>query len=285
MKSFRMAGIVCRTGLRKWAANYRIWCIAVLLLILVHMFSKSVVAFSEQLGIPMTPWIFPFFFTQKYIKLLFLFPLVLLFCDAPFMDSNEPYTLIRSGRRPWAVGRIFYIVVSSGIYFLFLFAASILLNLPHMQYSDEWGKVFGTLAKTGVSTMTGAEPAISVSQKIVEYFAPIQAVAFSLLLCWLAGIFIGLLIYFVNTAAKNTLLGILSASAFLILDASIEGHTEVYYFSPVTWCTLTRIRIDEKVIQPGISYVLAAFAVIFILLVLLILLSNRKKAIDVLPPV
>ncbi len=283
MKLFEIASIVCRSSLSKWRTNYRVWCIAALLLIFVHMFTKDVGIFAKQLDIQMTPWIFPFLFTQKYIKLLFLFPLVLLFCDAPFIDSSEPYILIRAGRKAWAIGHLLYIVVASGIYFLFLFAASILVNLPQIQYSADWGKVLGTLAKTNASAAIGL--GISVDLKIIEYFTPVQAVGFSLLLCWLVGIFMGFLIYFVNATTKNALFGIFAASSLLIWDASITGHNNLYFFSPVSWCTLNNIRIDEKLTQPDIHYVYIAFSILFILLILMILISNRKKSIDVLPPV
>ena len=137
MRLFNIARIVCFQNLRKWSSNYRVWVIAILLIILTHNFTKEIVDFAREINIDVSPWIFPFLFTQKFIKLLFFFPLILLFSDAPFIDDNQPYIIARSGRTSWSIGQIGYIFIASAVYFIFLMFLTVIINLPNIQFTTE----------------------------------------------------------------------------------------------------------------------------------------------------
>ncbi|MCJ7840775.1 hypothetical protein MUB24_07620 [Lederbergia sp. NSJ-179] len=283
MKLFNQARCVCFQNFRKWGANYRVWMIAIILILLTHYFTKEIIDFSREIDMKVSPWIFPFLFSQKYTKLLFLFPLLLLFCDAPFIDENQPYVIARSGRVPWSIGQISYIVISSAFYFVFLFILTIGINLFHMHFTLEWGKVLGTLANTNAAQVVGLKMFISGS--ITHYFSPLQAIWFSFLLSWLAGVFLGLLIYVVNSLSNTRILGVLAASFFLVLDATIIGRDYLYRFSPVSWSSIERIDIEGTTQMPSITYVYIGFAVLIIGMIISAIIVNRKQTINVLPPI
>ncbi|HEY4554560.1 MAG TPA: hypothetical protein VIG80_15310 [Bacillaceae bacterium] len=283
MRLYKVAWCVCFQNLRKWSSNYRVWVIAILLIILTHNFTKDIGYFARDIGINVSPWIFPFLFTQKYIKLLFFFPLVLLFCDAPFVDNNQPYIISRSGRTPWSIGQIGYIFIASSAYFLFLVFLTLVVNLPNIEYTAEWGKVLGTLANTNASIQIGLKT--SILSSIIHYFNPIQAMWFSFFLSWLAGIFLGLLIYVVNSVSNSRMFGVLAASFFLVLDASVSGRPELYRFSPVSWSNISRIDIEGTTQMPTITYIYIGFALIIGSMVIAAIVVNRKQSINVLPPI
>lgn len=281
MKLFKMAVCVCFQNIRKWRSNYRVWIIAIIVLIFTHEFTKDIASFAHQINIPVSPWIYPFLYNQKYVKLLFFFPLILLFCDAPFIDDNQPYVISRSGRKAWSIGQMGYIILSTAIYFLFLILCTLVLNIFNMDFTLEWGKVLGTLANTDASQAMGLK--IIVSSRIIFYFSPIQAMWFSFLLSWLAGVFLGLLIYAVNSLSNTRILGVLCASFFLVLDATIVN--KLRWFSPVSWCNLDQIDIGGTTQLPTITFIYTAFAIIIIGLMTLSFIVNRRQSIQVLPPV
>jgi hypothetical protein len=190
MKLFNVASYVCLQNFRKWQVDYRVWIIAILLFMFTQIFTKEIIEFSKAINIEVTPWIFPFLFTQKFVKLLFFFPLILLFCDAPFIDDNQAYVIARSGRIPWSIGQIAYIIIASSIYFLFLLFLTIIINISHIQFTSSWGKVLGTLANTNASSVIGLKT--FVSRNILYYFTPLQAMWFTFFLSWLVGIVLGL---------------------------------------------------------------------------------------------
>lgn len=65
MKLFNQARCVCFQNLRKWRTNYRVWVIAIILIILTHYHTMEIVEFSRQIDMEVSPWLFPFLFSQK----------------------------------------------------------------------------------------------------------------------------------------------------------------------------------------------------------------------------
>ena len=283
MKLFNTARFVCFQNLRKWSSNYRVWIIAILLIILAHNFTKEIVDFAKDIDINVTPWMFPFLFTQKFIKLLFFFPLILLFSDAPFIDDNQPYIIARSGRIPWSIGQIGYIFIASAVYFVFLLILTIGINLFNIQFSLEWGKVLGTLANTNAPDLVGLKTFIPAD--ILHYFSPIQALWFSLLLSWLTGVLLGLIIYVINSFSNTRVFGILTASFLLVLDATVTNKDYLYRFSPVSWSNLARIDINGTTQMPSITYIYTGFALLIVTMIVSAIVINRKQTINVLPPI
>lgn len=283
MKSFRTIMAVCTQNIRKWGTNYRMWMAAIIALIFIHSFTKGIGIFCAQVGISVSPWIYPFLYSDRYMKLLFFFPLILLFCDAPFVDDNQAYVILRAKRLTWGMGQITYIMIGSALYFLFLVFGTIVLNLPYMMFTGEWGKVLGTLANTNAAQVTGVTAI--VSGHVINLFTPLQAMWFTFLLSWLSGIFLGLLIYVVNTISNTRVLGTLAASFFLVFSAVVSRKPELQWFSPISWNTIGCIDIGGTTRYPTITYILTAYAILIVLLAVCALAVNRKKAIVVLPPV
>ncbi|MBU5341605.1 hypothetical protein [Caldifermentibacillus hisashii] len=105
------------------------------------------------------------------------------------------------------------------------------------------------------------------------------------MLSWLAGVFLGLLIYVVNSLSNTRIFGVLATSFFLVFDATITDYYELYRFSPVSWSSIDRIDIEGLTQMPSITYIYIAFAVLIIGLILSAILINRKQSINVLPPI
>ena len=120
---------------RKWKTDYRIWMIAIVVLLLIHSYMNEINRAAEVLQLPQTLWNYPFMYTGTYEKLQFTLPLLFIFCDAPFLDSNQLFVTIRSGKTQWCLGQVLYIVMTSAVYYLFLIAATILLSLPKAEWS------------------------------------------------------------------------------------------------------------------------------------------------------
>ena len=152
MKWFNPIFSVMMQDFRKWRQDCRIWISLALLLIFIHSQSDNLSVFCQYTGIKCTQWIFPFLYMQYYTKMLFFFPLVLIFSNAPFTDRNQLYIILRCGRIRWCLGQICYIIAASAIYFLFVMVSSVLLNLNCITISADWGKVLTTLANTDAGT-------------------------------------------------------------------------------------------------------------------------------------
>lgn len=279
MKKFRTIFAIARQNVRKWSSNYRVCMIAIILLIFIHFYTKNIGVFASELGIDMSAWIFPFLYIERYMKLLFLFPIILMFCDAPFIDMNQPYMILRSKRTAWSMGQILYIFIANIFYFLFLIVGTIVINIRYVTFENDWGKVFGTLATTDASNFV--DTPLRINPIILKYFTPFQAMWFTFLLSCLSGIILGLVIYACNSLFQNRIVGITAASFLLILSAALYRNPELQWLSPMSWNTLSNIDIGNTTTFPSFTYIMTADICIIVVLIIISVIANKKQEIYV----
>ena len=176
-------------------------------------------------GEKMNPWIFPFLFCWRFMKIVFMAPIVFIFCDAPFIDSNQSYVMLRTSRKKWCFGQVLYIYAGSVIYAFVLFFSTIIINIGHIKWGTSWGKVLGSAGTSTVLSTLGINyTTVKVPAIVIRYYTPAQAMFFSFLLMVLSFIFIGLLIYTVNVITKTNVAGTIIAGFFVILTAVVDGN-------------------------------------------------------------
>ena len=71
-------------------------------------------------------------------RMLFYFGIILLLCNAPFIDEHQLFTLSRLGRKIWFCGQILYILLANFIYFAWMFFVSIIVFIPWVAPSAKW---------------------------------------------------------------------------------------------------------------------------------------------------
>ena len=278
MKSFR----ICMQNIRKWSSNSRIKMCLVLSVLFVYAYTKGIGTLSAYLGKDVSPWIYPFLFTYRYMKIVFMAPIIFIFCDAPFVDTNQMYVMLRTKRSTWCRGQLLYIVTGSFLYAMLLMLSSMFVNIGHMEWNTAWGDVLGVAATTNIlSGMQLNYTTIKVSSKIVLYFTPLQAMFFSFILMWLSFIFIGLIIYVLNVATRTKLAGVFTAGFFVLLTALADGNTRLTWFSPISWNSLNIIDVGKTTTYPTIDYVLAMYIGMIIILAVLAVILGRKQEIIV----
>ena len=267
---------------RKWQTDYRIWCIGILLAVMTAIYADDMRKAAKLLGTDMPIWIFPFLYSQFHTKLIFMLGVVLMFCNAPFIDSNQVFVYMRSGRVKWLCGQILYIAAASAAYFLFLLAISLLFTMFSGGISLEWGKTLVSLSyDSRIHTMADA-PFVEVSAKVITFFTPLQAIWFTFLISWLGGIVLGLLIFLCNLLCRSKLTGIL-VSSFLVVICSVienEGWEALLPFSPISWTTLDNIDVGGLSRNPTFTYCMCVYAGIIIMLTASIIIFGRKKSFD-----
>ena len=280
-----MDSIYCMINqFRKWLQSPRIWMVFLLFSAFIsNSFTGSIRIFCEQYGAGSSIWLFPLALTMNNRRLWVMLLPILLFCDAPFLDEQQPFQIIRTGRIRWAVGQILYILTASGIFFIACFLISFMLVMPYWEFSFEWGKVINTLTQSYVTWDIGMD---AMPIEVIHNYTPLAAT----LLCggatWIASSFIGLLMFFCNLWFQREA-GILFASFFVGFAHFIEGMGisspawyQMRYISPVSWMDLSRIG-RASASSPSWGYVFAAGTVLLTILSIGILLSVKRKSIEV----
>ncbi|MDD2957536.1 MAG: hypothetical protein PHR92_03300 [Lachnospiraceae bacterium] len=279
MKSVKISLIVAMQNIRKWRTNYRIWILLILTMIFVQCYTKEISTQAMLMEMNTSPWLFPFLYTDRYIRILFMLPLLFIYCDAPFIDKNQIYLLLRCRRKSWGTGQIIYLFMTSAIYFSFVAAMTVVLNIRYIDYMNDWGKVLGTLAFSNIALVKGT--AVTISTYILTYFTPAQAMFFTWLLSVLCGGVLGLIIYACNILSKTKGTGIAATGFLIILSAAVAGNERAQWFSPVSWTTLNKLDVGELTHYPTITYVLAAYTAMIIILSICIIKAIGKKDLGV----
>ncbi|MBU5485122.1 hypothetical protein KQI86_12330 [Clostridium sp. MSJ-11] len=284
MDRIRKIFLVSINNIRKWATNPRIYVLFILITMFLWSSIRPILSFSKEMGIRVTPWVFPHLASSFVGQLILMLGVVLLFCDAPFIDEGQPYFLIRSGRYTWGMGQVFYIMMGMTIYLLIVNFISILILMPNIFLSTGWGKILGTLAENHGESVNEIE---YISKKILLSYTPLKAFVLSFILEWCAGTALALLMFVINICL-NRAAGATIASLIILLDYAIYSNfpsVKFFYFSPVSLSKL--ILIDSKGISnyPSNEYAYIFFIITIIVLSIISVLSVRRKDIQVQPAV
>lgn len=279
MNSIKTVVHLCTNNYRRWGKNPRYYIIAILLVLWIHFLVNPILIFSQAVNTKVTPWGFPFILDGWYPVMIMLLGVVFLFCDAPFINSSTPYECVRSGKKHWVLGQLLYITTTSAFFVLFLVAISILCLVPNIYFSNEWGKVYNTLAQTNAGASLISIP---ISYKIILSYSPLGALLLTMLIMYLETIFIGLSMFILNMIT-NRVGGILAGLffAFLPAFASVAGIPAVYYLTPTSWTNLNLIDVTGRTMYPSIIYPLCFLFGMIIILSFIILKIHKKREIMV----
>lgn len=274
----------CAQNFRKWPTNPRLYVLGLLLIAFQTSYVLPISQFSRAVYVPATPWIFPFLTSDPTLLLMLMLGIVMLFCDAPFIDAHQPYLIIRAGKRNWLLGQIGYIMLASALYFFFIIMVSVLLLLPNLTFSFEWGKILGTLALTDAGTQFKSILPISYSLQL--NYTPVEAMAYNFLMNWLVGTFLGLLIFVLNMRFRREIGVIISTFlVFLQFFYFSTRNLPMFCLSPVSWASLINLDITHTSALPSITYAVSVLIGLNLILIFLAHIIAHKKDIDVLTPV
>lgn len=111
---------------KKWAVNPRLYILLLMEVLYLHSRLSPVGELCARTGYKVTPYLLPFLLDEGSAVMMLFLGVVLLFCDAPFIEDEQPYIMLRSGRRIWFIGQMLYIVVASVLYLIVLYFISVL---------------------------------------------------------------------------------------------------------------------------------------------------------------
>lgn len=282
MKSIKSVFTICAQNMRKWQTDYRVWCIAFLMIVMVGIYVDDMRNISNLLGTKMPVWIFPFLYSQFHTKLIYTLPVVLLFCNAPFTDRNQTFVFMRSGKLKWLCGQLLYIITAAAAYYLFLLIISLLFTVFSGELSLDWGRTLKTISASKSIVFDANAPYVDIPIVVVTFFKPLQAVWFTFLMSWLGGVFLGMLVFFCNLISSTRSLGVLISSGLVIISSAVENEflKELMPFSPISWTTLDNIDVGGLTTNPSFSYCIGVYIGLLAILIVLILIFGRKESFD-----
>lgn len=233
--------------------NQRILLLFILIGIFVFTNLQGVLDFSQDVGIPATPWAFAHITSDYICQLVIMAGAVALFCDAPFNSEIQKYILPRAGHTAWAVGQCMYIVVLSFFYVFTVLVFSILPLLPNLKFENNWGKIWGTLARSTVAMEYGIP--FSTNDYLIGTYTPLCATVLSFLLSWGCCIWLGLLTYILNYVTGRYV-GTFVSAGFVLMDITVANEWLPWFYkiSPVTLAQLQALKSSDSLYRINLEY-------------------------------
>lgn len=275
-----MSSVRCMMNhFRKWRRSPRIWMVFLIMMTYcTPYFTTTIRQFCQDYQVSCAGWLLPLALTAQNRRLWIMLLPVLLFCDAPFLDEQQPFLIVRTGRLRWGIGQLLYIFAASAVFYIISFLIMALMLLPCLEFTMDWGKVIRTLTQGYITQSYQMDP---LPEAVVLQYTPLQATLLCGASVWVAVSLTGLLMFLCNLWARKEV-GIVLAGAFVGLSSLVErlGWFPGRYISPVSWVNIKDIGLGTDW-SPSWTYV---FVVGFLLIAALsaaILLSVRRKSIDV----
>lgn len=260
LRIFRIASYSMKTTLTR----PKPYIILILSFMYTHFMLKPVKLFAGNVHIGVCPYLFPFLMASNYSVKIFLLLVILLFCNAPFIDQAQLYIAIRATRRTWCAGQVLYILLLSGLYTLFLAGSTVLVMIPELTVEVGWGKVICTLAQNGVAASHGIP--LLFDYGIILQYSPAMAMLLEVLLCLLIFFLFGCIIFTFNMTI-SPFAGTTAAVALLLFQMIAEEISPVLtFFSPASWTSLSYLGTSNTSRYPGVGYAITALLLLGITL-------------------
>lgn len=259
---------------RKWRGNPRIYTVLAVSLVFLSFAFSGLPDFCAYYKTSATPWVFPFYMGNPSLFLIFGGLAMLLYCDAPFVDGQTPFLIIRAGRRNWILGQLLYILSSALVYTLCNVLFSILVILPNITFSPDWGRVLWTLAENStiaLSEQTGIALGFQPSVQLMEMYSPMELMAAAILLYWLGTAFVGVLVFCFNIMTGKmfglVMGGIFTSMGYFVCYLGwISLGPWIYYLSPVTWSSILQLDWYGMGGVPTPGFAVTAYLLILVLM-------------------
>lgn len=269
-----------KQNIRKWGINPRIWVLLLFLLLNTWQQTEHLAEAARGMEVGVNAFaLFPILYSNSIGmgRLIMGVGIIFLFCDAPFIDSNQQFVIARAGKKRFCIAQLLYIVISAFIYTLYLAIVPCLFVISRIGFSKDWGTVFRTIAfaKDGDNGVMN----ILISVRLLRKYTVIEAWFYQVTIFFLVVVFLGLIIFFFNFLFGK-MAGIIVAGIFLVLGQIpylFVGMNWVYWISPVSLAEIKYLDINGRTQYPPIWYAYTLLiSLIVVLSVAIYLLFQRK---------
>lgn len=271
---------VATEGIKKWITQPRMYVVALSVFVFAWTQIKGIRACLAEQNLGMT-YCFASFLFSCFICTLFLYlSVILMFCDAPFIDRQQLFVIVRSGKSNWFLGKIIYIFFASIIFTVCVNLVCWLELFPYIGFGNKWGDMALQVVRDSEG-LGGLGGNFHLTERTLEMFSPGKAFALQFFIVMSTNIFLGLLTFFINLHKSRTYGSAVALSVVIIsslLQYIGDYKNVLQYVSVVTWGNLSIYSRGQGAIP--LSYVILFLTLGNVLLIIGILISSKKCSIE-----
>lgn len=253
--------------------------ISIFTFFLVKFYLEDVIVFADAFGLKDYPAVLPFLFADYGFISLGMIILIFIMSVFPIRNHLQQGVLVRSGDYCWVTGQ-FLTAVSVALLWILEIQAFILLEFGGRSDFTGWKKLWGTIA-VGKHLDYGFSVGISVSEKVVNGYGPLQAILVSMLFVSFMAILYGEFIFCVDGICGNHIGEVILAVwslMWLVVDNfhMLENFKILKTISPKNWLDIGRYAGQKELLLKNFSLMLALVIGLYILSIFLV----KKKIIE-----
>ncbi len=206
---------------------------------------------------------------------------VYLFSNAPYLNRNGMYQMIRQGKYKWLLSQLGSIILSGFSFTAVLFFTGWIRMLPHMDWTLSWGRMMKTLAVTNAASQLNVTFVLKPS--FMQSMEAWQAGLLAFMLDSFVFILIGFLLLAIgllfNRMAALIFTGILAIVPFVTNSWNLSRHLMINLFSPVSWLQTGLFYTENMTYaeMPPVLWIWGMLAVYLALAVVLALLAAKRN--------
>lgn len=293
MGTFRVSFGLVKANFSKWKKNARIITVFFLLLVLLVYCFGGVAGYLKEKGLTCTPFILPCVFSIEFnsngaFKVLFFFIAILMFCKAPFLDDQTVFMILRTGRKKWMIGEVFYILVTALILIGVLWIVIPLTVVTGAEKDPhEWGSlIYRIVANGSIRIEQAVLRGFYIPPKLLVYADPAASSVLVTVFVFWDLVILALTIYAGNIWFPRKSLGIAAAVFLVLIDPVINALTGeptkfIQIFSPMSWSSLNLYRAISGSGVLTVDLVLVLFIIWTGMLLFLIIYKTKRMDIMV----
>ena len=235
----------------------------------------------KVLDYPCSFWYFLNVMTNHFMCGAIGLSAVYLFSNAPYLNRNGMYQMIRQGKYKWLLSQLGSIILSGFSFTAVLFFTGWIRMLPHMDWTWSWGRMMKTLAVTNAASQLNVTFVLKPS--FMQSMEAWQAGLLAFMLDSFVFILIGFLLLAIgllcNRMTALIFTGILAIVPFVANSWNLSRHLMINLFSPVSWLQ-TGLFYTENMMyaeMPPVLWIWGMLAVYLALAVFLALLGVKRN--------
>lgn len=235
----------------------------------------------KVLDYPCSFWYFLNVMTNHFMCGAIGLSAVYLFSNAPYLNRNGMYQMIRQGKYKWLLSQLGSIILSGFSFTAVLFFTGWIRMLPHMDWTLSWGRMMKTLAVTNAASQLNVTFVLKPS--FMQSMEAWQAGLLAFMLDSFVFILIGFLLLAIgllcNRMTALIFTGILAIVPFVTNSWNLSRHLMINLFSPVSWLQ-TGLFYTENMMyaeMPPVLWIWGMLAAYLALAVFLALLGVKRN--------
>ncbi len=254
----------------------RFWSVRTLTLLMVWIFMLDMSLYPYRssamaLQLKDAACVLPHLQNDFYFDKIMLLSAACFFSNVPFMNQDEMYVVLRTGKTKWGYRNIGYICVCGLLLSAILTILSILIALPAINFSNEWGSLFQSFA-------VNRQGGLMINQQAMSEYTPYLLQFHIFLIDTLAFILIGMILYTVSLFLPR--IWAYAMIVVMVFLPSFIGKAGIGkdIFSPFSWIETIHWRFGYDNDKPDLIYIYTAY--LFLIFLLAVMSQIRLRGSD-----